>query len=194
MIRWLDEQELQLKKSALHYAYENYPKEMKILMSIPGIGEIGAATLIAEIGDIHDFSSGDKLAGWLGMVPNVYQSAGKLRTGSITKRGSVHARWILAEIAHAAARCRFNSFRMFYERKSEIIGKAKATIALARKMITIIWHLLTNNELYEDPIFPEKKTQAKSKVMIPMEVSLEQLLEIIAKADILLKAPDPDIL
>jgi cell envelope opacity-associated protein A len=83
---------------------------------------------------------------------------------------------------------------MFYERKSEIIGKAKATIALARKMITIIWHLLTNNELYEDPIFPEKKTKAKSKVMIPMEVSLEQLLEIIAKVDILLKAPDPDIL
>ena len=194
VIRCLDEQELKLKKSALNFAYENYPKEMKILMSIPGIGEIGAATLIAEIGDIQDFASGDKLAGWLGMVPNVYQSAGKLRTGSITKRGSVHARWILTEIAHAAARCRCNSFQMFYERKSEIIGKAKATIALARKMITVIWHLLTNNELYEDPVFPEKKTQTKSKVMIPMEVSLEQLLEIIAKADILLKAPDPDIL
>ena len=59
MIRCLDEQELKLKKSALNFAYENYPKEMKILMSIPGIGEIGAATLIAEIGDIHDFSSGD---------------------------------------------------------------------------------------------------------------------------------------
>jgi transposase len=194
VIRCLDEQELQLKKAALNYAYENYPREMEILMSVPGIGEVGAATLIAEIGDIRDFASGDKLAGWLGMVPNVYQSAGKLRTGSITKRGSVHARWILAEIAHAAARCRCNSFRMFYERKSEIIGKAKATIALARKMITVIWHLLTNNERYEDPVFPEKKTQTKSKVMIPMEVSLEQLLEIIAKADILIKAPDPDIL
>lgn len=194
VIRCLDEQELLLKKSALHFAYENYPREMEILMSVPGIGEIGAATLIAEIGDIHDFASGDKLAGWLGMVPNVYQSAGKLRTGSITKRGSVHARWILTQIAHAAARCRCNSFRTFYDRKKDLIGKAKATIALARKMITVIWHLLANNEIYDDPLFPKKKIQTMNKVMIPMEVSLEQLLEIIAKADILLKAPDPEIL
>ena len=86
VIRCLDEQELQLKKSALYFAYNNYPREMEILMSVPGIGEIGAATLIAEIGDVHDFTSGDKLAGWLGMVPNVYQSEGKLRTGSITNR------------------------------------------------------------------------------------------------------------
>gem|GEM_PF-3627853 len=52
----------------------------------------------------------------------------------------------------------------------------------------------TNNEFYEDPLFPKKKIQTMNKVMIPMEVSLEQLLEIIAKADILLKAPDPDVL
>lgn len=194
IIRCLDEQELLLKNSALHFAYKNYPKEMEILMSIPGIGEIGAATLIAEIGDINDFPSGDKLAGWLGMVPSVYQSAGKLRTGGITKRGSVHARWILTQIAHAAARCKCNSLRMFYERKSALIGKAKATIALARKIVTIIWHLLKNEELYVDPLFPMKKAPTMNKVLIPKEVSLEQLLEIIAKADILLKAPDPDIL
>ena len=194
VIRCLDEQELQLKKSALYFAYKNYPREMEILMSVPGIGEIGAATLIAEIGDVHDFASGDKLAGWLGMVPNVYQSAGKLRTGSITKRGSVHARWILTQIAHAAARCRSNSFQIFYDRKSKIIGKAKATIALARKIVTVIWHLLINNEMYEDPLFPKKRIQKMNKVMIPAEVSLDQLLKIIAKADILLKGPDPEIL
>lgn len=194
VIRCLDEQELLLKNSALHFAYKNYPREMGILMSVPGIGEIGAATLIAEIGDINDFPSGDKLAGWLGMVPNVYQSAGKLRTGSITKRGSVHARWILTQIAHAAARCRHNSLRFYYERKSGLIGKAKATIALARKIVTIIWHLLKNDEYYDDPLFPRKKAQTMNKVMVPKEVSLEQLLEIIAKADILIKAPDPDIL
>ncbi|MGD9491687.1 MAG: transposase, partial [Methanoregulaceae archaeon] len=59
-------------------------------MSIPGIGEIGALTLLAEIGDITDFSSADKLASWVGVVPRVAQSADKLHTGSITKRGSVH--------------------------------------------------------------------------------------------------------
>ena len=46
-------------------------------MSVPGIGEIRAATLVAEIGNFKDFSSGNKLASWLGIVPNVYQSADK---------------------------------------------------------------------------------------------------------------------
>jgi len=62
------------------------------------------------------------------------------------------------------------------------------------KIVTIIWHLLKNNEYYDDPLFPRKKVQTMNKVMVPKEVSLEQLLEIIAKADILIKAPDPDIL
>ena len=46
-------------------------------MSVPGIDELGTATLIAEIGDFNNFSSGDKLASWLGVVPNMYQSADK---------------------------------------------------------------------------------------------------------------------
>lgn len=48
---------------------------MEILISVPGIGELGAATLITEIGNFKDFSNGDKLASWLGVVSNVYQSA-----------------------------------------------------------------------------------------------------------------------
>ena len=52
---------------------------------------------------------------------------------------------------------------------------------------------LKNNEYYDDPLFPRKKIQTMNKVMVPKEVSLEQFLEIIAKADILIKAPDPDI-
>ncbi len=52
---------------------------------------------------------------------------------------------------------------------------------------------LKNNEYYDDPLFPRKKIPTMNKVMVPKEVSLEQFLEIIAKADILIKAPDPDI-
>ncbi len=81
-----------LTKGILHFAKENFHHEMMILKSVPGIGNIAAVTLIAEIGNFSDFPSGDKLASWLGIVPNVYQSADKLRTGSITKRGSEHAR------------------------------------------------------------------------------------------------------
>ena len=79
---------------------------MEILLTVPGIGELGAASLIAEICNFKNFSTGDKLASWLGIVPNVYQSADKFYNGRITKRGSKEARWILTQIAQAAARKR----------------------------------------------------------------------------------------
>jgi transposase len=77
---------------------------MEILMSVPGIGEISAATLIAEIENFKDFSSGDKLASWLGIVMNVYQSADKFYNRRIIKRVSKVDRWILTQIAQAAPR------------------------------------------------------------------------------------------
>ena len=116
----------------------------------PEIGNIAAVTLLAEIGNFSDFPSGDKLASWLGLVPNVYQSADKLRTGSITKRGSDHARWILVQIAHAASRKRNTVFQKFYDRKKPLIGAGKTIVALARKIVTIVWHLITHNESFND--------------------------------------------
>ncbi|AGF97339.1 Mobile element protein [Methanosarcina mazei Tuc01] len=95
---------------------------MEILMSVPGIGELGAATLIAEIGDFRDFPTGDKLASWLGIVPNVYQSADKYHNGRITKRGSKVARWILTQIAQAAARKKNSRLKEFFNRKKKTIG------------------------------------------------------------------------
>lgn len=63
-----------MEAEIFNYAYKNHKREMDILMSVPGIGELGGATLIAEIGNFNDFSSGDKLASWLGIVPKVYSA------------------------------------------------------------------------------------------------------------------------
>ena len=97
-------------------------------MSVPGIGEIGAATLIAEIGNFKDFASGDKLASWLGLIPNVYQSADKYYNGRITKKGSKVARWILIQISQAASRKKNSKLKEFFNRKMKSIGHAKAII------------------------------------------------------------------
>ena len=88
-------------------------------MSVPGLGELGAATFIAEIGNFRDFLSGDKLASWLGLVPNVYQSADKYHNGRITKRRSKRAKWILTQIAQAAARKKNSRLKEFFNRKKE---------------------------------------------------------------------------
>ena len=87
---------------------------MKLLISSPGVVEISAATIFAEIGDFNDFSSGDKLASWLELVPNVYQSADKYHNGRITRRGSKVARWILIQVAQAAARKKWEQVKRVF--------------------------------------------------------------------------------
>ena len=61
--------------------------------------------------------------------------------GRITKRGSKVAGWILTQIAQAAARTKYSKLKEFFNRKKKSIGHAKAIIALARKIATIIWHM-----------------------------------------------------
>jgi len=194
LIRCLDEQIEVITESATVYAHENHKRQMEILLSVPGIGKIGAVTLLAEIGDVHDFSSAEKLASWVGIVPRVAQSADKLHTGSITRRGSVHVRWILAEIAHAAARCRMNGLKAFFERKKKVMGTGKAIIALARKIISLVWHLLSNDELYSDPQFPPKTISDLVSVNVPKSLTLDELLQILAEANVYLKKKDPQLL
>jgi len=190
ILKCLTDEIADLTARSLFYANENFRHEMKILKSVPGVGNIGAFTLLAEIGDFSDFSSGDKLASWLGLVPNVYQSADKLRTGSITKRGSNHARWILVQIAHAATRSKNSVFRQFYDRKKPIIGSGKSIVALARKIVTIIWHLITHNEFFNHEDRRANISHNSVKVQIPTSVSLDEVLTILRNAAITLKEPD----
>ena len=178
IIKTLNEEISELTNISTNYALVNYSTEFEILRSVPGVGDIVAITLLAEIGNVRDFSNGDKLASWLGLVPRVYQSADKLHTGSITKRGSKTARWILTQAAHAAVRARDNDLKTFYLGKKEVIGTGKAIIGVARKMVTIIWHLLMNDETYKDCQFRVVKPPKKVYVKVPKETSLEEVLRL----------------
>lgn len=175
------------------YASDHYPREYNFLLTVPGVGEIAAFTLLAEIGDFNDFPSGDRLASWLGIVPKVYQSADHNSRKSITKRGSRLARWILVQVAHAAAKRKVSIFYDFYESKKEVIGKGKTTIALARKIITIIWHLITNDEVYEDKYARPKKANKIPSIKIPLTLTIEEAIKLFREASQVLKAPDPGL-
>jgi transposase len=181
LIKSLDDEIEALEKEIFNYAYQKYKKEMEILMSVPGIGELGAATLLAEIGNFKDFSSGNKLASWLGLVPNVYQSADKYHNRRITKRGSKRARWILTQISQAAARTKNSRLKEFFNRKKKSIGHAKAIIALARKIATIIWHLITNDEMYEDETGYKKGETQKRKIVETEIFSVDERIKIISE-------------
>jgi transposase len=88
--------------------------DLKIAMSIPGIGMVSAYTILAEVGNYMDFRKPEQLAMWAGIVPSVYQSADKLITGSITKQGSKHLRWILVQVAHAITRKKGGKLKKFF--------------------------------------------------------------------------------
>lgn len=133
-------------KSRIAYRKE----DLKIAMSIPGVGFTSASTLLAEIGDITDFKKPEQLAAWAGLVPSVYQSAGKLITGSITKHGSRHIRWILVQVARVIARGRNSKLKRFFLRVKSKKGSNVAVVALARKILCILHHLLTNREMYKE--------------------------------------------
>jgi len=193
IIESIDKQITILENEIFRYANKYHKREMDILISCPGIGELSAATLIAETGDFHDFSSGDKLASWLGLVPNVYQSADKYYNGRITKRGSRVARWILTQVAQAAARTKNSKLKMFFNRKVKTIGFQKAIIALARKIVTIIWHLITNDEMYDDENGYDKGAIRKKKIVEALQILVDDGISIISEVFAILSKKDPGV-
>jgi transposase len=166
--------------------------DMAICTSIPGIGNTVAVTVLAEIGDYHDFSSADRLASWTGLAPSVYQSADKLITGRITKRGSTHLRWILVQAAHAASRSVNTVLSKFFHRIAYRRGRHKAVIALARKILCILWHLLTNRERYSESGV-SKKIKDSVRIALP-DISIDDAVSVLMKAGYQIFTPENDAL
>jgi transposase len=107
--------------------------DLAILMSFPGIGFTSAITILAEIGNYRDFKVAEKLASWCGLVPSVYQSADKLVTGCITKRGSRHIRRILVEVAQVIARTNRSKLKKFFLRIQAKKGTMWLSLLLPEK-------------------------------------------------------------
>ena len=143
-------------------------EDMRIALSMPGMGFISASTILAEIGDFRDFSSANKLAAYCGLVPSVYQSAGKLINGHITKHGSPHTRRILIEVAHAIILTKkLSKLKKFFLRIKARRGAKIGIVALARKVLCILYHLLVRRELYRDDLI-NKPRCIKSTCLHPI--------------------------
>jgi transposase len=105
------------------------------LQELPGLGPILALTIRAEVGDIHRFATGAQLASYAGLVPRVEASAGRIRYGRITKRGSPWLRWALVEAAIHGPR-RSDRVGKWGRRLAGRTGALKARVALARVLCT----------------------------------------------------------
>jgi transposase len=157
-------------------------EDLKIAMSIPGIGFTSAVTILAEIGDFKDFAKAEQLAAWAGLVPAVYQSADKLVTGSITKHGSKHIRWILVEVAQAIARTNKSELKRFFRRVQAKKGYNVAAVALARKVLCILYHLLMNREMYQENEVIKTKSTGIDPSSLPTKMGFEEMIQVLVKA------------
>jgi len=155
-------------------------ENVEIVSSVPGVGKRSAAAILAEIGDAKRFVNGKQIASWTGLAPSLHQSAGVCILGSITKQGSSWLRWNMVEVAHCAVRMRNSRFRAFFLRVRAKKGNQTAYVAVARKMLTVIWHLLVNGEKYVEEGF--EKTVRVSKAVYGGHVPLEEMAEVLRSA------------
>ncbi len=121
---------------------------VRVLTGLPGVGELTALVMLAEIGDIGRFGSARKLAAWAGLTPTVRGSDRTIRHGHISKQGSTWLRWILCEAAQSAKRS--PEFAATYQAIARRRGKKIATTAIARKLLTRAYHLLTEADAEAD--------------------------------------------
>jgi transposase len=122
--------------------------EMRRLLTLPGVNFVTAAALLAAIGDIGRFPTSRQLVSYLGLDPRVTQSGSEpARHGRISKQGPGETRHVLVEAAWHAARAP-GPLRAFHARVAARRGGNIATVAVARKLAVIAWHMLSRGEDY----------------------------------------------
>ena len=124
----------------------------RFLETIPGIGPYAAMVIVAEIGDVERFQNKRALASYAGLTPLVRESAGKSKRGGITHQGSNTLRWIMLQVAQVAARYSPGA-RIYYAGLRQRKPAQVARIALARKLLTVVWALLHHGVCYDEQLF-----------------------------------------
>jgi hypothetical protein len=116
---------------------------MTLLIQLPGISLVTARALLAAIGDIRRFSTAQHLVGYAGLGGRVHDSGLTHRTGSITKAGRRDIRTPMVEAAHTASRIHPH-WKAELARLEPRLGHNKAIVAIARKLLVAVWHVLTD--------------------------------------------------
>jgi transposase len=117
------------------------------LMTAPGVGAQTAFAFTTFVGEIQRFPSAKHLASYFGLVPRVRASGDHCWTGAITKESERMMRWLLIEAAGQAAR-QPGPLREYYRRMVNRKGKSKARVALAHKLVGVLFHLWKQDLTY----------------------------------------------
>ena len=115
------------------------------MLTIPGLGEISAATILSEYGDIKNFSSPNKMLAFAGLEPSVIESGTLQSNGKMVKHGSRHLRYSIMNIAMTILRYSPTFYDYYLKKRSEGKCHRVALSHVSKKLIRVIYCLEKNN-------------------------------------------------
>jgi hypothetical protein len=146
---------------------EPYQNQINLILTVPGVKEISAITILSEIGaDMSVFKDSEHLCSWAGLTPQCNESAGKKKSVHISRAG-IYLKPLLIQCANNAIRdksCLY--FKLRYDAIKKRRGHKRAIIAISRMLLTCIYQILSKNEPFNHEIYEqltEKNFKSKDK-------------------------------
>jgi len=146
-ITFLTEQIQQIEKAVKEKV--KLKESFKLLLTVPGIGEILALTIMLEVGDIHRFPTVGDFASYARSVPTDRLSNGKSKGKGNRKNGNRYLGWALVEACHFARRF-YPKFRSYYQRKAATTNPFVATKAICNKLARICYYVMRDQVRFRE--------------------------------------------
>lgn len=166
----------------INYLIAPYEEQIKLLCTIPGVDRNSAIKIISEITtDMSQFSSHRRLAAWAGLAPSCNESAGKKKSVRISPAG-VYLKPYLVEVANSAVKSKiYPYYANKFDKISKRRGKKRAIIAIARKILVAIYHMLSTNTIWQPKDLASVETSDKDRIKYTknnLNQSVKQLLSL----------------
>ncbi|MEZ4428283.1 MAG: IS110 family transposase [Nannocystaceae bacterium] len=168
-------------------------EKRELLTQIPGVGPLAAAIILSEVGtDMSAFPSAHALTAWAGLAPGNHESAGKRLRGT-TRKGNRSLLSILVESAQAAARAKGSYFKDKFHRLRTRRGYKRAAVAIARKILIAVFHMLKNNAPFRELGEAYLDAKSKRRTVTHLKQRIERLgFDVTVKAKSLSPTAPPD--
>jgi transposase len=156
-------------ETLIYQLAEKYQPLITLLLTVPGIASpLTAIRIIAEIGgDMSVFETAKHLCSWAGVTPQNNESAGKKKTTRISRAGA-YLKPLLVQIALAVSKsAKHPEIRDKYQALKKRRGHKKAVIAISRRLLTAIWHMLNKNEAYNADLYRKAEKLPANRVLTP---------------------------
>jgi transposase len=161
LVDWLEAQKQHLamvEQKIEHYA-ERFESAIQLIDTVPGIQQMSATLIVSEIGvDLTAFKTAAHLCSWAGLSPGNYESAGKKKATRVNK-GNVYLKNILCQCAWAVTRIRNNYLATWFWKIKQRRGAKRAIVALARKILSIIYAVLSTGSVFDETNFEMIRTK-----------------------------------